>query len=48
MRGLDLERRHLLLQLVRDAVAAPEEARAHALLREIGKLALDRLVAGAP
>ncbi len=44
MRGLGLELRHLLLQIGRDAVASPEEARAHALLREVGKLALDRLV----
>ena len=44
VRGLVLERRHLRAQLRRHAVTAAEEARSDALLREVGKLALDRLV----
>ncbi len=44
MLRLGLEPRHLLLELVGHAVAPSEEARAHPLLREIRKLALDRLV----
>ena len=39
----DLEPLHLLAQAVGDAVAAADEARAHALLGEIRELALDRL-----
>src|SRR5439155_21758706 len=41
--GLALERRHPCAQLVWCAVAAPEEAGAHALPHEIGQLPLDRL-----
>jgi hypothetical protein len=39
-----LELRHLLLQLGRNPVAAAEEPRAHALLREVRQLAVDGLV----
>jgi hypothetical protein len=42
--GLGLERRHLRAQRVGNAVAPPEEAGAHALLREIRELAVYRLV----
>src|SRR5688572_47006 len=40
---LPLEARHLALQLVGGAVAAPDEANSHALANEIWKLAVDRL-----
>src|SRR5262249_7363530 len=41
--GLALERRHALLQGLRRPVAPPDEACAHALTHQVGKLALDRL-----
>ena len=40
---LALEVRHPLLQLDGSAVAPADEARAHALAREVRQLALDRL-----
>ena len=43
-RGLVLERRHLALQVLRDPIAAPDEARTDALAREVRELAVDRLV----
>jgi hypothetical protein len=41
--GLLLEPGHLLLEVGRRAVAAPDEAGANSLAREVGQLALDRL-----
>src|SRR5262249_26012897 len=45
MLGLGLESRHLLPELRRHAVTPSEEASPYALGSEIGKLAVDRLVA---
>ena len=42
-RGRALELAHLLLQPVGRAVAPADEPRAHALLRQVGQLAVDRL-----
>ena len=40
---LPLEAGHLALQLLRGAIAPPDEAHAHSLADEVGELAVDRL-----